>query len=52
MTPRQLYEWAVVKIPSVTVLSCTVEDHSKEMKILEGKLKKAKTLAGTQVCHF
>jgi hypothetical protein len=48
MTPRQLYEWAVVKIPSVTFLSCTVEDHSKEMMMLEGRFRKAQTLPGTK----
>jgi hypothetical protein len=30
MTPRQLYEWAVLKSPSVTFQYCTVED-SKEI---------------------
>jgi hypothetical protein len=34
-TPRLLYEWAVIKIPSVTFEYCTVEDHSKEKMMLE-----------------
>jgi hypothetical protein len=41
ITPRQLYEWAVVKIPSVTFEYCTVEDHSKQMMILEERFRKA-----------
>jgi hypothetical protein len=42
MTPKQLYKWAVAKIPSVILQYCTVEDHSKETVIPEegsGKLK-------------
>jgi hypothetical protein len=29
VTPRQLYEWAAVKVLSVTFGYCTVEYHSK-----------------------
>jgi hypothetical protein len=41
MTPRKLYEWAVVEIPSVTFEYSTVEDHSKETMILEERFRKA-----------
>jgi hypothetical protein len=41
MTPRQLYEWAVVKILSVTFEYCTVEDHSKEMMMFEKRFRKS-----------
>jgi hypothetical protein len=51
MTPRQLYKWAVVKIPSVTFEYCTVKDHSKETMMLEDRFKKARTLTGTQETH-
>jgi hypothetical protein len=51
MTLRQLYERAVVNIPSVTFECYTVEDHSKEMIMLEERFKKAQTLPGTQKIH-
>jgi hypothetical protein len=35
MTPRQLYKWAVIKIPSVTFEYCTFGDHSKETMLKE-----------------
>jgi hypothetical protein len=41
-----------VKIPSVTFEYCTVEDHSKEMKVLKEGLRKCRTLIGTQKMHF
>jgi hypothetical protein len=36
MATRELHEWAVVKIPSVTFEHCTAEDHSTE-KMMLGK---------------
>jgi hypothetical protein len=41
MTSRQLYKWAVLKIPSVTFEYCTVEDHCKETVMLKVRFKKA-----------
>jgi hypothetical protein len=40
MTPRQLYEWGAVKIPSVAFEYCTVEDHSKETMMIEERFRK------------
>jgi hypothetical protein len=53
MTPRQLYEWAVVKIASFTFEYCAVEDHGKEMMMLKEGFRKAQTLMVTQKiqCH-
>jgi hypothetical protein len=48
MTPRQ---WAVVKIPSVTFLYFTVEDHSKETMMIKDRFRKAATLLSTQKIH-
>jgi hypothetical protein len=47
MTPRKLYGWAVVKIPSVTFEYCTVEDQSKETLMIEKRFSKAGTFPGT-----
>jgi hypothetical protein len=41
MTPRELYKWAVMRIPSVIFEYCTVEDHSKETMMLEERFRKA-----------
>jgi hypothetical protein len=46
--PRQLYRWTVVKILSIRLQYCTVEDNSKEITKLEERFRKAKTLLGTQ----
>jgi hypothetical protein len=43
VTPRQLYEWAAVKI--VTFEYCTPEDHDKE------RFRKAQILLGIQKIH-
>jgi hypothetical protein len=51
MTLRQLYKWAVVKIPSVSFEYCTAEDHSKDMMMLKERSRKAQTLSGTQKIH-
>jgi hypothetical protein len=51
MALRQLYEWAVLKILSVTFKYCIVEDHSKEVILFKERFRKAKTLPGTQQIH-
>jgi hypothetical protein len=44
MTSRQLHEWSVVQIPSVTFEYCTIKEHSKETMMLEERFRKAGTL--------
>jgi hypothetical protein len=41
MTPRYLYEWALVKILSLKFEYCTVEEHNKRMMMLKERFRKA-----------
>jgi hypothetical protein len=47
MTPKQLYEWVAVNIPSVTTEYCAAEDHSKEIMKFKRRFWKAQILPGT-----
>jgi hypothetical protein len=44
ITAGQLYDWAVVKIQSVSFEYCTAEDYSKETVMLKDRFRKAQTL--------
>jgi hypothetical protein len=48
MMPRQVYKWAVVTFPSLTLEYYAIEDHRKEMMMLKERFRKAPTLPCTQ----
>jgi hypothetical protein len=50
MALRQLREWAVLKITSVTFEYCTTEDHSKQV-MFEERFRKAQTVPDTREIH-
>jgi len=51
IAPKELYDWAIINIPSVTFEYCTIREHNNEMMELEERFLKAKTLVGTRKIH-
>ena len=51
MTPRQLFDWAVINVPSVHFDHCSIDDHEVEKKCLEQRFMKARTIPGTRKLH-
>ena len=51
MTPRQLYEWVVDNVPSVSFHYCTNDDHKREEILLQERFKNSRTIPGTRKLH-
>ncbi len=51
MTPRQLFEWAVVNIPATSFQYITLEDYKSEEVLLEQRFRQSRTIPGTRKLH-
>ncbi len=51
MTPRQLFEWAVVNIPATSFQYSTLEDYKSEEVLLEQRFQQSRTIPGTRKLH-
>lgn len=51
MTPRQLFEWATMNIPTVAFNYCSMEEYERQQIFLEERFQNAKTIAGTRKLH-
>ena len=51
MTPCQLFDWAVENIERVHFKYCTSDDYRQEEIFLEERLKRSRTIPGTQKFH-
>lgn len=50
--PRQLYEWDIINIPSVTFeYCCTAEDCSKEVMMIKERLREAQNMPEYSKIH-
>lgn len=50
-TPKQLYEWAVLNIPSVSFKYSTINEYLNEEQKIKERLQKSRTIVGTQKLH-
>ena len=48
MTPRQLFDWATINIPSVHFDYCSSDNYGIEQKCFEKRFLKARTIPGTR----
>ena len=51
MTPRQLFDWATITIPTVHFEYCTIEDYEREKYYLEKRFQASRTIQGTRKLH-
>ena len=51
MTPRQLFDWASINIPSVHFAYCSLADYEEEVKNLEERFSRTRTIPGTRKLH-
>ena len=51
MTPRQLFEWAVDTLPTVSFKYCTTQDYQEEESLLRERFLKSCTIPGTRKLH-
>ena len=51
MTPRQLYDWATINIPTIHFDYCSSDDYEAEKKNLEQRFLRARTIPGTRKLH-
>lgn len=51
MTPRQLYDWATINIPTAHFDYCSSNDYEAEQKYLEEQFMKSCTIPGTRKLH-
>ena len=51
MTPRQLFDWAVINIPSIHFGYCTLSDYEAEERFLQSRFDKTRTIPGTRKFH-
>ena len=51
MTPRQLFDWASINIPSVHFTYCSLADYEEEVKNLEERCSRTRTIHGTRKLH-
>lgn len=51
MTPRQLFDWAVEAIPTVTFAFGTIDEHRDTEKLLEERFASSRSIPGTQKLH-
>ena len=51
MTPRQLFEWAVENLPTVTFEYCSMDDYQSEAFLLGERFQKSCTIPGTRKLH-
>lgn len=51
VTPKQLYEWAVLNIPSVSFKYSTINDYLIEEQNTADRFQQSLTIVGTQKLH-
>ena len=51
MTPRQLFEWASINIPTITFTYTSLEEYERQQIFLETRFQKARTIPGTHKYH-
>ena len=51
MTPRQLFEWAIENIPSVSFHYWSMDDYRREEILLKERFLKSRTIPGTRKLH-
>ena len=51
MTPRQLFDWACINVPSVYFGYCSNEEYSREKSSLERRFQLSRTIPGTRKLH-
>ena len=51
MTPRQLFDWATINIPTIHFDYCSSDDYEAEKMDIEQRFLRARTIPGTRKLH-